>query len=58
MINKQEIIKRISESLDPDDIVDRLNLEPEDIVRKFIDKILDNLDDFEDVLMIGEYEDD
>ena len=54
MISKNEIIRRISDGIDPDDLVDRLGLETEDIVRKFFDNILDNLDDFEDVLMIGD----
>ena len=49
MLNKADILRHITDSLDPDDLVDRLRLDTEDLVTAFREEILDNLGRFSDV---------
>ena len=49
MLNKVDILRHISDALDPDDLIDRLRLDTADLVTAFREEILDNLGRFSDV---------
>lgn len=48
-INENDLLERISDSVDQDEILERLNLETSFIVDKFKEEILDNLEKFDDI---------
>lgn len=48
-VNENDLLERISDSVDQDEILERLNLETSFIVDKFKEEILDNLEKFDDI---------
>lgn len=54
---KADILEKIAESVDPDDIIDRLQLTSEQLTQMLSDVIMDNLEVFDDVIELEEDDD-
>lgn len=45
-----DVLNKIASSIDPDELVDRLNLSTEDLCELLADQIAENLNKFDDIL--------
>lgn len=49
VLNRQDIIRHISDTLDPEELIDRLGLDIETLAHKLAPEIMDNLSAFSDI---------